>query len=154
MWAAHPISKRAPPLIVVADTNVNANMSIDGQQTRTRMRTDAKNGENHPEDQINQNVGQYNPPRMWAAHPISKRAPPLNVVADTNMNTNRTRERCSSTSSQIPACAAQRQQTADGKDLVGSRCHVRHRVTVFEVEGLSPPISPVSCNVHGIPPVP
>ena len=115
------------------------------------MRTDAKNGENHPEDQINQNVGQYNPPRMWAAHPISKRAPPLNVVADTNMNTNRTRERCSSTSSQPPACAAQRQQTADGEDLVGTRCHVRRRVTILEVEGFSPPTLPVSCNVYSIP---
>ena len=67
MWAAHPISKHAPPLIVVADTNVDANMSIDGQQTRTRMRTDTKNGENHAEDQINENVGQHDqagPPKV------------------------------------------------------------------------------------------
>ena len=39
------------------------------------------------------------------------------------------------------------------EDLVGTwgRCHVRCRVTILEVEGLSPPTSPVSCNVYSIP---
>lgn len=44
------------------DTSPNAvsiqHLSVDGQQTRTRMQTDAKNCENHPEHQNDQNVGQ------------------------------------------------------------------------------------------------
>ena len=93
------------------------------------------------------------PPQMWAAHPTLKRAPPLIVVADTNMNTNRTCMQCLSTLSQTLVCGAQCQQTVDGEDLVGTWgwCHVHWRVTILEVEGLSPPTSPVSCNVYSIP---
>ena len=64
------------------DTPPNAvstqHLSIDGQQTRTWTRTDTKNGENHPDDQINQKVGQDHP--RGCGKPTPRRSAPLPLL--------------------------------------------------------------------------
>jgi len=61
------------------DTPPNAvsthHLSVDGQQTRTRMRTDVKNRENHLERQIDQNANQDNP--CECGQPTPPRTSPL-----------------------------------------------------------------------------
>ena len=80
---------------------------------------DAKNGETHPEDQITKTSASATPANVGSP-PTLKCAPPLIVIVDMNVNANRTQEWCLSTLSQMPACVAQHQQTADGEDLVGT----------------------------------
>ena len=99
------------------------------------MRTDAKNGENHAEDQSTKTLASMtpadvgSPPHLEACrrgHERERQQNPRAVVVNFEPNT---------------GVCGPTHANCRWQGFGGNLVHVRRRVAVFEVEGLSPPIS-------------